>query len=1514
MRIERKKQMIEKESNYGELYPLSNPQKRIWYTEKLNTGLPINNIGGATIYQGTVNFELLEEAFHIYLKHNEVLRARLHEDNGEAYQYIAEYDNERIPFFDFSQEVDPDIAMRNWADKQMAQVFEIYHKKLYYIAIFKLSDKRGGWLGNLSHFVADGWSINMFMEEVAQIYLNLINHEEIKVVRHSYMDYLELEKKYLESDRFIKNKIFWNNMFENLPEPIKTKNYKQKPGYHLFQGRRKVYDLSHELSKSIKIFSKKNNISINTVFVSVLLLYLYKYYDKTDLVVGNPTFNRSGKKEKSIFGMLTSTMAFRYYVNEDESVIEMVKDVGRCLMKCLFNQRYPYNYLTQDLELSKRGCKTLMDFYVNYYNTKNEGNITDLPLEIYEGYNGYQLYQFGMIVKEWNDGNNFTLCFDYRLIDFNDVDIENMYQYMNCLFEQLLENPDKKVKNMSIITADEEKKIMNKFFDTSVAYPKNKTIEQLFEEQVNKTPNKIAIRYKESTLTYFALNERVNKLARYMVDKGLKPNEVVVLYVSHSIEAVIGILAVIKAGGTYLPINPESPVERIEYILNDSAAQIMLVNSKLPSTLNYSCTVLNLNDEELYCGNGENLNIYNSPDDLVYIIYTSGSTGKPKGVMIKHRGLVNYICWARKVYVKSDDEIFALYSSFAFDLTVTSIFTPLISGSSIEVYRDDQDEYVLYQIMREKKATIVKCTPAHLSLMKELNNRNSSIRRLIVGGENLRTDVARSIYESFQGNIEIYNEYGPTETVVGCMIYQFDYDMDADTSVPIGIPADNVQIYLLDENLSQVSINTPGEIYIAGDSVGHGYLNREDMTNAHFLENPFNKQTTMYKSGDVAKIKYDGNMEYIGRKDHQVKIRGYRIELGEIERNLVHFDEINEAVVVKKEDAYGNEYLCAYLVENAHIPESNIRDYLKMKLPSYMIPSFFVKLDNIPLTHNGKINVELLPEPEKNHAEENASPENEWEEELKNILEETLHVESISMGDNFFNLGGDSIKAIQVSSKLRDKGYLLKVKQILSYSTIKDMASVMQKSEVEEDINDDKTDSHILNTPITSWLFEKNLSNLNYYNQSVLLKMKDDIEVDMVEYALDELIKYHDVLRLNYKIDTKELYYNNKHLQEESKIEVYDLSEFHDAEQIKKISKLGEELKGSFNIENGILIKGAMFKLNDTSKLLLLTAHHLIVDGVSFRILIEDLYTIIDQKKNGISITLPKKSHSFKKWSEQINQFGAELFNKEIDYWNRCIKSDFTYKCDFDLGEDLVSYSKTIVRSLDSQLTNDLLFEAGKVYHIDAKEIMILSLAQTVKEITGESEVLLELEGHGREDLFENMDWNRTVGWFTSIYPVLLKINEMDLSKQIVEVKEQLRKIPTNGIGFGILKYICKSLNDKDRKQIRFNYLGDFNEKTYQNDIFTISDMDTGLETSKANSLSALMDINAIIINNKLKIMLTYSSQKFKDESIHLFIDKFISAIENTIKHCCEKKDIELTPSDFASIDLSQEELDSLFL
>lgn len=1497
-----------KVSNQKELYPLTHPEKRIWYLEKIYPNTSMHNIGGFVRIKGNINFGVLEKAINIFIKKNEGIRLQFTEHTGQIMQYVNDYDKYLVEFFEFDKYNNSEYEFNKWVSKEIEKPFPIENSRLFYFAMFRISDNETGYLAKLHHIIADGWSTNIMTEQIYDIYTKLASGEEVNnEVVYTYLDYIENEKKYLNSTKFIKNKDFWNKRFKDIPENILDLRMEDT------KGARKSFSFDIDKSQELREFTKKNKVSLNTFFVATFLIYLSKVNDINDIVIGTPVLNRCGKNEKNVVGMYTSTMPFRFKVNDEYTFSEFMQSVNEELMRCYLNQKYPYDILVQDLELNKKGRDSLYDICVNYYNTRHKTELNGMRVDTTEFYNGNQAYSLQLVIKDWSDTGSLALDFDYKVKLFTEKQIENMYIWINNLITQILFNPFEKIYNMDILSEDEKYELIYGYNQTEQAYPEEKTIYELFEEQVERTPNKIAVSFKNKQLTYRELNERANQLSRILIDNGVEEEKIVGIMANHSIETIISIFAILKAGGAYLPIDPECPEDRISYMLKDCKITVMITNCYVNDNINFDGKILDLNICNFDTRESSNLQRKCNPDSLAYVIYTSGSTGKPKGVMIEHRGLVNYIWWAKKMYIKNDNEIFALYSSLAFDLTITSIFTPLISGNEIMIYLNDGDEHVLYKIIKENIVTVIKLTPSHLALIKDRDNKSSAVRRLIVGGEELNTFLARNIYESFEGNVEIFNEYGPTETVVGCIIHKFDFYNDKSTCVPIGFPADNVKIYILDKQLKPVPNGNIGEIYISGDGVARGYINEGYLTSERFIHNPFICGKRMYKTGDLARRLSNGEIEFIERIDSQVKIRGYRVELKEIEIQLLQYTNIRDVAVDIQ--VYGDsKYLCAYIVTNEQIPSNKLREFLSNCLPEYMIPTYFIKLDHIPLSSNGKVDRTKLPKPEiiLNNKDNFIDSRNEKETKMIKAISEVIGIEKISVKDNFYHMGGDSIKAIQIASNLNRNGFKIKVKDILSNPVIEEMAACIKVDKDENFTDQGPYSGSIKATPIVSWFFAQDLKNFNYYNQSILIELKHDFKFKDIENMINQLIKHHDSLRMNYDYQKRELYYNERYLNNYNKVYLYDLSKYSVEEQKEQISIIGEKLKSSINIENDILIKSCIFKLGNHYDKLLITAHHLIVDGVSWRIILDDIYIMLKQIFKGQELKLSKKTDSMQKWSQMLEEQTSNILLREKDYWDLTLSKEFIFPVDFNIVECVTEIKGTIRKSLGEEETYNLLHQANFPYNTEANDLLIAALAITLKETLGKDEVIIELESHGREDIFDGIDLTRTVGWFTSIYPLYIKVPEDDISSAIKSIKEQIKNVPNNGIGFGILKYLSKSLKCKENKYIRFNYLGDICSQ-YDNDLLKLLDEKSGEECSSQNNLSCLIDINCIVMDKNLNITATYNKNIFNDSTITEFLEKYINNIKKIVKHCCDKKRIEFTPSDFEVADISQEDLTLLF-
>lgn len=1493
-------------------YPLIHAQKRIWYMEQIFPATSIANIGGPVRIKGVIDFRLLERAIHAFIHRHAGLRIEITEVDGEVVQKVRDYEEQPLYFVDFSAESEPEEAFYSWVDSEARKPIPFVNSRLFYFAMFRISDEDNGYLVKSHHIISDGWSNQLTTSQIAEFYTKLLYGESIHASPEppSYFEYVQQAEAYTASPRFSKSRQYWHDKFKTIPEGVTQASISST------EGRRYTIQLGASLSNRIQSWADEAGISLNTFFVLAYLIYMYKTTQQRDLVVGTPVLNRSGKKEKSMYGMFTSTMPFRYELDTESTVQDAFRSVQKGLMESYFHQRYPYDLLAQELELKRKGYDQLFHTSINYYNTKLLTSLNGIPIENVEFYNGHQLYELQIVIKHWSADGGLTLDYDYRLDAYQSEQIEELSQRMLFVIEQMLDKPQASITSISLLTAVEQHRELYDYNQTDMSYPKDRTVLQLFEKQARRHPGLTAIVYDQEHWTYRQLNEQANRLAHYLIQKGVARESIVGLWMQHSIEAVVAILGVMKAGGTYLPIDPAYPEERIRYMLEDSGAQIVMTNIPEAALMEYPGEILTYADLSLDGLDSSNVNYVHQTSDLAYIIYTSGSTGRPKGAMIEHRGLTNYIWWAKKVYVRDSIPTFPLYSSLAFDLTVTSIFTPLISGGRIIVYRDNGDEFILYRIMRDNASTIVKLTPAHLALLKERDNSQSSVGRFIVGGEDLKTSLAKEITDSFGGAIEIYNEYGPTETVVGCMIHQFNPLDDKRVSVPIGIPADNVMLYILDQDQNPVMPEAIGELYIAGDGVARGYLHREELTQERFLNNPFVPGTRMYRTGDLVKRLPDGKLEYIGRVDHQVKIRGYRIETGEIEKAITQHEAIADAFVMDRENERLGKYLCAYIVKQSSIEMNELKQHLSHTLPAFMVPSAFVELDEIPLTINGKVNRVLLPEPSFTLVREYdyAGSLSRDEECLIEVISGVLQLEVVSIYDHFYDLGGDSIKAIQVSSRMNRIGYSLKVRDILEYPIIEQMALRLEPIKHGNSYSQERCEGKVASWPIVSWFFEQQFEQPDYYHQSVFLELKAGIEADIVRMILLRLVEHHDGLRMQCNIDTHELIYHNQ----ADRIMLFQsvsLAEFDYSTQQKRMVEISETLKSQFHLRDTFLIGGCLFDLGHKGKRLLITAHHLVIDGVSWRILLEDLAESLSSYTCGEMYLLPSKTASLQMWSDALSRYSVT--EQEQQYWDEIIAAIHPIPADRSEGAALMSSINRLEHKFTSEETHRLLYECHQAYGTMPLDLLITALTQTICESFHVDETVIELESHGREPI-EELDLSRTIGWFTSMYPV--KFTQPDrgagasnIASLIKGVKEQIRSVPMQGIGFGILQSNGKLSSDYDaRTLIRFNYLGDF-DGLWDNPWFALAPESSGLDTSRQHELTCLLDIQAMIVNQSLHFSITYSRTRFEDETVDRLMDSYREALMLILNHCAGNQVKEYTPSDFDTAKLSQEDLDSLF-
>ncbi|UCH95917.1 MAG: amino acid adenylation domain-containing protein, partial [Candidatus Aminicenantes bacterium] len=1302
--------------------------------------------------------------------------------------------------------------------------------------------------------------------------------------------------------QYIKEEAYWLNKLSgdwrksNFPydrEPDKTANAMNEN-----IERSPEFRLAGEMFSMLMKLSGNSFLRLHMILTAGVVSLLSRYTSNKDIIVGASIY-----KQKIQAEFINTVLILRNRFTDTTTFKELLLQVRSTITEAVENQNYPVEMLLQKLGIPfyKGNDFPLFDVLVLLENIQDKSYIRRIKRNM--------LFLFS------STGEEVKGIVEYNASLYNKETIGQVIIHLENLLQEALKNVDTPIGYIDILTEEEKKRLLYDVNQTEAKYPEDKTIHGLFVDQVEKTPDNIAAMASSSPIvqiTYRDLNEKSDHLARWLKKEGVVSDTIVGIMMERSIEMITGIMGILKAGAAYLPIDPEYPQERINYILKDSGAKLLVtINNISSSAFSASSAV-----ENLLPATGH----WQPATSLAYVIYTSGSTGKPKGVAVEHRALVNYVWWAAKQYVKNEKINFPFYTSIAFDLTVTSLYTPLITGNTIFIYRGEDKRFLVEEIFDANKVEVIKATPAHLMLISNRVGNHLKIRRIIAGGEKLDTQLARRIHENFNGNIEIYNEYGPTEAAVGCMIYKFDRQKDDEASVPIGEPADNVQIYLLDEYGKLVPQGGRGEIHIVGDGLARGYLNKPELTAEKFVPNPFNPGEKMFKTGDMARRLADGNIEFLGRKDQQVKIRGFRIEPGEIENELLSHDDIKEATVVTREDKDGNIYLCAYIITSKTFTTPDLREYLSGRLPDYMIPSYFVPLERIPLTPNGKVDRRSLPEPQESALGSNRvyiAPRNLVERKLVDIWQMVLGRNTVGIEENFFEIGGDSIKTIQIISRMQKAGYKIEMRDIFQNPRISQLTPLVKK--IDRIADQSVIKGTVPLAPVQKWFFENITVDNHHFNQEVMFYAREGFDEAAVKAVFTKLQEHHDALRITFGVENGEIVQTNHGLDYPFELKVYDYRNTGNA--VKELENRANEIQASIDLGKGPLMKLGLFHLDDGDRLLI-AVHHLVIDGVSWRILFDDIETLYNQYKQGKQLVLPSKTDSFKLWSEKLSAYAdSKIFLKEKTYWQKIESAESPASSipkDFDVADNYIKDTGSLSFTLREEETGRLLTKVNETFRTEINDILLTALGMGIKETFGHERVLIVLEGHGREQILEDIDISRTVGWFTTLYPVLMDVSYAgDRGRQIKEIKETLRRIPNKGIGYGILKYLSGEENKKEiefklKPQISFNYLGQFDADVKQFSSFEIARESAGNSQSPNSRREYLLDVSGITANNRLTMTTLYNKTYFKPETISALVDNLETELKNIIEFCCSREKVERTPGDFTYKELSIETIDRL--
>ncbi|KXO12876.1 Peptide synthetase [Moritella sp. JT01] len=1482
--------------------PLSFAQERLLFIEQFEQGSNAYHIPALLQLDDDINIDVLARAINCVATRHPVLNSvyRLN-DRDEYYLHLL-----TSPIVVHSQVVVDSEELRSSVKRLIELPFDLENEAPMRVHHYEKDGSH--YLLILWHHIAfDGWSTEVFTNEMSEVYQAFSQNMDVSLpeLSISYVDYAVWQRDYLRGDNLTKLLDFWGTQLSSI-ETLMLPTDKPRPSQNDYKGRNYCFDLSDILSTELRQLARNQDTSLYTVMLSAFYLILSRLSGQDDIVIGTPSDNRHHAQTQSLIGFFVNSLAIRSQVDKGKTVTEYISDTHALLTAAKAHQELPFEQIVDHLKIERNmSHHPLFQVMFSVQNfaekelkkSRQVFSSAELENEIYAP----AKYDISLFVNDGQSKLSVNLNYAVSLFDASSViRMADMYQRV---LHAMVETPSQKLSDIDMLSEHERHTLLHAWNPVDTPYPKNKTVHQLFEEQVDKDPDNIALIFEDEKLTYRELNNRSNQLARVLCvqyqeryNKPLKPGTLIVLYLDRSLDMVISMLAVLKVGGAYVPISPEYPMERTLFMLGDTQSDVILTQHQYVELLDDELSTQSLTPLVLIAEQSGNTTLQptgnleggTSSEQIAYVIYTSGTTGKPKGVLTTHKGVVSLIENNDFIELSSSDVLLHC-SSPNFDAATFEIWGALTQGAKLVVVPSNMvyTEETLDRILNQQRITILWLTRTLFdSLFINAPNLFDGLNYLLIGGEALTARLIRQLLEREFAPRFVLNGYGPTESTTFTTIYKCDVFSN---SVPIGKPINTRKVYVLDDNEKLLPIGSYGELYIGGAGLALGYLNRPELTAECFIKNPFtspsdieNGYTRLYKTGDLVRWLPDGNLEYLGRNDNQVKIRGYRIELGEIEAALTSLNCVKQAVVVDNERD-GSKSLVAYLVGNtsevlnldeigristeSSLDIEAIRRTLTTQLPNYMVPTSFSVISHIPLTINGKLDRHALPTPEFTYGGTYVAPYSELEQHICVIWEDVLGLKGIGIYDNFFQIGGDSILSILLGSRLRKEGYSIQAKDIFESPTIHALTLLLENERVPVviDCEQGTLEGPFDLLPIQQWFFNIDLADSNHFNQSFIMRIPANLSEKELINTLDKLVLHHDILRLRF--DHKDEQWEQTYTLNSTMLplKLLDTSLLSSDELQQQLT----DWQGMFNYKKGLLWQvGYLTGYDDGYARLWFAAHHLIIDSVSWRIIGEDISQLL------IGKSLLGKTSSYRQWVSCIEEYAKNNVG-EREYWHNVLSD--SNKVILPSPEDQVQHKVV----LDCESTKRLLYKVNRAYNSEINDVLLSALSIGLKKTFGYNYYHINLEGHGREDITNSLDVSRTLGWFTSLYPVRLSVQK-ELSETLILTKEMLRAIPHKGIGFGTLNK--SEFGSCLLPKISFNYLGQLDRGPHESSsLWQLLDEDAGDSISKKNKLDGLLNINGYVIGDQL----TFSIESRLPKRLGTCFEKcFKEALNDVIDHC----------------------------
>ncbi|HET7461935.1 MAG TPA: non-ribosomal peptide synthase/polyketide synthase [Longimicrobium sp.] len=1537
----------------GRALPLSFAQQRMWFIDQLEPGSAAYHISAALRIRGALDVDALARALDGVVARHEPLRTVFPSAEGQATQSIgggAPFRLEMERLHALPRDVDAEIRRR--AEEEAARPFDLARGPLLRATLLRVDEDDHALLFTMHHVVSDGWSMGVLVREVSELYAAFAEGRDaaLEPLAVQYADYAAWQRRWLAGEVLEAQLAFWRERLAGAPPLLELPTDFPRPAVAGTAGATVPWQLSPDATRALRALAREEGATLYMAVLAAFQALLARWSRGDDVSVGTPVAGRERLETEALIGLFVNTLVIRTDLSGTPGYRALLRRVRDGVLAAHAHQDLPFEKLVDELGVERTLAHAPL-FQAVFALDEEPAPLPRLGRAAVEPVEtGRATASWDLSLHAHDEGGRLGGTFTFRADLFTPETVARFGAHLSALLEAAAARPDAPVSALPLLAAAEEARIAAWEGRAPAPAATPETVHARFAARAAQAPGAPALTHEGVTLTYGELEARANRLARLLIGRGVRPEDRVALYLERGVEMVVAILATLKAGAGYVPVDTAYPPERIAFMLGDAAAPVALTSRELaPALPSGGVDIIPVEDAEAEAAAlpATDPGVAAHGDNLAYVIYTSGSTGQPKGVPVTHHNVLRLLDATDPWFRFGAADVWTLFHSYAFDFSVWEIWGALLYGGRVVVVprmtaRSPEDFRAL---LAREGVTVLNQTPSAFRQLIAADAAHDGagdlkLRAVIFGGEALEPGslAAWTARHGLAAPV-LVNMYGITETTVH-VTYRVvgEGDVARGSVSPIGVAIPDLSVHVLDEHGFRAPVGVPGELHVGGAGLARGYLGRPALTAQRFVPDPFGAVpgARLYRSGDLARWRADGELEYLGRIDTQVKIRGFRIELGEIEAALAALPAVREAVVVVREDQPGDKRLAAYLVPAipGELPSAaELRAALKERLPEYMVPAAFVALDAIPLTTNGKVDRRALPAPEAaGEAEAYAAPTTDAEARLAEVWASVLGVARVGIHQNFFEAGGDSILSIQLVARARRAGVEITPRQVFEHPTIAGLARVAGTS-VRIGIDQGPVTGNAPLTPVQRWFFAQELAKPGHHTMPALLAPRARVDARTLSIALAALVRHHDALRLRFTL-CEDGGWSAVHADEaEVPVETIDLTAFAGDAGAAELARRGGGVQASLDLGAGPLLRAAIFEMADGTQRVLLAVHHLVADGVSWRVLLEDLEAAYAHAERGETVQLPEKTTSFREWGERLTAHAAGGgFDRERVFWARAELTALPpLPADLD-GANTEASADHVTVALDAAETRALLHDTPAAYRTQVNDVLLAALARAFAAWTGERRLRVDLESHGREELFPGVDLGRTVGWFTAIHPVVLDAGEPDSPGAALKaVKEALRAVPNRGIGHGALRWLggratdgkcatckladqCSSARggfDAAPAEVAFNYLGQIGGGDGSAARFAFAAESPGATRDPGAPRPWAIAVDAVVENGALRAQWTYSRALHHPETIEALARRWAGELRALVAHCADPAAGGVTPSDFPLVALTQAALDA---